>query len=376
MKVLFTASISGHLSGFHIPYLKYFKEKGFEVHTAANGPNPCYCSDIHYEIPFERNPLSLKNISCFRKLKKVIDRNGYDIIHCHTPVVGVLTRLAAKKARKRGTTVIYTAHGFHFYDGAPKLKAAVFRFAEKKLSKYTDHMITINSEDYRAVSRYGFKPKKYYKVPGVGVDSARFFVQTPETKRASREKNGIDATAFVLIFAGEYCRGKNQRMLIDAVNMLKEKIPSLLLLLAGRGPAKEDYEILIKQYGLETNVRLLGFRKDIDSLLQSADIAVSSSLREGLGINIVEALSVSLPVVATRIRGHIDLITEGENGYLVDTNAQAIAERILYLYENPDVLSRLSAKARESITPYLMPYAKEQTVKIYESIIRARSGHS
>ena len=372
MKALFSASVSAHLSAFHVPYLEYFKEKGFEVHTAANGPNPCPLSDIHYDIPFSRSPLSARNIECYRTLKKIIERNGYDIIHCHTPVVGVLTRLAARNARKRGTAVIYTAHGFHFYRGAPAVRSFVFRNIEKYLCRYTDRLITINEEDFEAVSRFRFKPGGYCKVPGVGVDGSRFYPQTAESKRASREKNGIGEDAFVLVFAAELSRRKNQKMLIEAAGLLKDRIPGLLLLLPGEGPARAEYGRLIEKYGLEKTVRLLGYRDDMDSLLQSADIAVSSALQEGLPVNVVEALCVSLPVVATRVRGHTDLISDGENGFLVDS-AKDMAGRILYLYENPEELSRLKGNARASARDYTAPYATERTFSIYESVIREKA---
>ena len=317
MKVLFTASVMGHLSGFHIPYMQYFKDRGFAVHIACGPGAAPACADRHHVIAFERSPFKLKNISAYRALKKVIRENDYAIIHCHTPVASVLTRLAARRARKRGTVVIYTAHGFHFYQGAPRLSAFVYRTVEKWLSRYTDILITINEEDYAAVSRYGFKPALgEYRVPGVGVDGARFHPHRAETGRAVREQNGIAEDAFVLIFAAEYNRNKNQAMLLRAVSLLKDSIPDIMLLLPGEGPLLAEYERLAAELNIAGHVRFLGYRTDMDTLLAAADIAVSSSRREGLGINLVEAMLSGLPVVATRIRGHAQKVLEALEAHL------------------------------------------------------------
>jgi glycosyltransferase EpsD len=370
MKVLFTASVMSHLEAFHIPYMQYFKENGFEVHTAASGIHTLACIDRHYDIDFERSPYKLKNIRCYKTLKKIIDENGYDLIHCHTPVVGMLTRFAARKARKAGTMVIYTAHGFHFYEGAPYLQARIFRMLEKRFSQYTDCLITINGEDYKAAHRYGFKPGACYQVPGVGADASRFTVQTTEKKSESRAAYGIDPEAFVLIFAADYREVKNQQMLLKAVSLLKKRMPRVLLLLPGEGPLRSGYEQAIQALGIEENVRLMGFREDMDRLLQAADVAVSSSVREGLPVNIVEAMAVALPVVATRIRGHVDLIADGVNGFLVGIDdAKAMANRLLLLYENPQIAESMRQKTRILVSPFLLPNVKAEMIRIYGQLI-------
>ncbi len=373
MKVLFTASIMGHLINFHVPYMQYFKDKGFEVHAACGSGSPPSCIDRHCEIAFERSPFKLKNLQCYRALKKIIDNNSYDIIHCHTPVVSVLTRLAARKARKKGTVVIYTAHGFHFYHGAPRLSGTLFRVAEKWLCRYTDVLITINEEDLGAAKSYGFAPQRgIYKVPGVGVDNSRFLPQTPENKQSGRNITGTSPDAFVLIFAGEYSRDKNQLMLLEAVKLLKESVPQVLLLLPGRGPMWSELELAAVSLGVTDNVWLMGYRTDMDLLLSAADVAVSSSVREGLGINLVEALATGLPVVATRIRGHADVITDGENGFLVDAcDARAMADRLLSLYRSAQLRDAMSRKALDMVKPFLLENAKAETCRIYEQVIKS-----
>jgi glycosyltransferase EpsD len=378
MKVLFTASVMPHLTGFHVPYMQYFKDRGDTVHIACGAGTPPSCADLHCRIDFERSPFKLKNLSAYRALKKLINENAYDIIHCHTPVASVLTRLAARRARKHGTTVIYTSHGFHFYDGAPRLSAFVYRTVEKCLSRYTDIIITINEEDANAVSRYGFRPALgSYKVPGVGVDGGRFYPHTAERRALARAQNDIAADAFVLVFAAEYNQNKNQAMLLRAVQSLKDRIPGILLLLPGRGPLQAEYEALAAELHVAENVRFLGYRKDMDALLAAADIAVSSSWREGLGINLVEAMLTDLPVVATRIRGHVDLIEDGVNGALVPPNdAQALAEKLYTLYQSPALREKMSQKGIEMAQPFRLENAEAATVRIYESVIRMKSGEN
>jgi len=376
MKVLFTASIMGHLTGFHIPYMQYFKDKGFTVDIACGAGDPPPCVDHHYNIAFERSPFSLKHLAAYRALKKIINENAYDIIHCHTPVVSVLTRLAARGARKKGTVVIYTSHGFHFYQGAPRLSAFVFRLVEKRLSRYTDIIITINTEDYAALSRYGIMPAMdAYQVRGVGVDSARFQPCTPEGRRLNRLRAGISEDAFVLIFAAEYNRNKNQMMLLKAVSKLKGRIPDVKLLLAGLGPLQAEYEHAAAELEIMENVWLMGYRTDMDALLAAADVAVSSSLREGLGINLVEAMATGLPVVATRIRGHADLVRDGENGFLVAADdAQAMADKLYELYSSPKLRKQMGQRAVEMAQPYMLENAMVETTRIYDSVIRMKSG--
>jgi len=369
-KVLFVASVEAHLTGFHVPYLQYFKDKGYEVCTAARGTNEIPCVDKHYSIPFERSPFKLKNIGCYSKLKKLINNEKFNVIHCHTPVASVLTRLAARKARRSGTVVVYTAHGFHFYKGAPKVAKQIFLTIEKWLSRFVDYLLTINQEDYEAIVKYKLRPGKYFKIHGVGVDTTRFVQQSDENKKACRQMNSIPDRSFVLIFAAEYCENKNQKMLFEAVRILKNKVPDVLLLLPGDGVLRSEYEKDIMAMGIDENVRLLGYRKDMETLLLTADAAVSSSKREGLPINIVEAMAVSLPVVATAVRGHIDLVKDADSGFLVPVNdAEAMAGKLTFLYENPDKAHDMRQHALEAVKPYLLNHVILEMETVYDQII-------
>ena len=222
-KVLFTATVDSHILHFHIPYLKLFKENGYEVHVATNGDEKIPYCDVKHKISFERNPIKLNNLKAIKQLKKVIDKEKFDIIHCHTPMGSVVTRLAAKKARKNGTRVIYTAHGFHFYKGAPLLNWLLFYPIEKYLSKYTDDLITINKEDYELAKRK-FHARNTYYIPGVGVDPNKFNINlTSEEKHKLRESLGLKDDDFVIIYVAELIKRKNQTMAIEAIKDLVKK---------------------------------------------------------------------------------------------------------------------------------------------------------
>ena len=202
-KVLFTATVDSHILHFHIPFLKYFHENGYEVHVATNGDDPIPYCDKKINIPFERNPFKFNNIKSIGKLKKYIDNEHYDIIHTHTPMGAVVTRLAAVGSRKKGTRVIYTAHGFHFFKGAPLLNWLIFYPVEKFLSRYTDTLITINHEDYELAKSKFKKCKDVQYVPGVGIDSKKFVSSMDDLeKNKLRDSLGLRPDDFVMAFEG------------------------------------------------------------------------------------------------------------------------------------------------------------------------------
>lgn len=320
-KVLFTATVDSHILHFHIPYLRMFKEKGYEVHvaTSEDGEIP-YC-DVKHKVSFERSPIKVNNLKAIKQLKKVINEEEYDIIHCHTPMGSVVTRIAAIGARKNGTRVIYTAHGFHFYKGAPILNWLLYYPVEKFLSRYTDTLITINSEDYD-MARKKFKTKEIKLVHGVGVDKSRFdFTMTLEQKKAYRESVGVNENDFVVIQIGELNENKNQLMSINAVKKLVQEKPSIRLLLVGTGKSEDFYKEKIAEFGLNNNVFELGYRKDIPQLLKISDVCISTSKREGLPVNVIEAQMAGIPVIATNCRGNRDIVCKENLVKIDDVNA-------------------------------------------------------
>ena len=308
-KVLFVATVDSHIELFHLPYLKMFKEHGYEVHVATNSNKKIKYTNKKIELPIKRNPFSLANLKAVFRLKKILDKENYEIIHCHTPVGGVVARLAAKKARKNGTRVIYTAHGFHFYEGASTLNWLLYYPVEKYLAKYTDTLITINDEDFElAKSKFKKRCQDIQYVPGVGVDEAKFEKRLDEKQKiALRKSLKIKGGDKVIMCIGRLDRNKNQGFLIKMMPELIEKDKRYHLVLVGPDELRGRYQKLAENLGIIKNVHFLGVRNDISNLLQIADVAVSASKREGLPVNLIEAAMLGVPIVATDCRGNRDV---------------------------------------------------------------------
>lgn len=311
-KVLFTATVvKTHINVFHLPYLKWFKEHGYEVHVAAKNDfinEPCIIPncDKHYDIQFVRFPFSKTNIKAYKQLKKLIQENNYDIIHCHTPVAGVLTRLAARK--NKNTTVIYTAHGFHFFLGAPLLNWLIYYPVERFCARFTDKLITINKEDYERAKRFSLRKNgKVYYVPGVGINLEKIENLKVDIKQKKKELV-IPEDIPVLLSVGELIKRKNHKTVLKALSQIKDK--NFIYLICGRGVLKEYLHNLTKQLGLESKVKFLGFRKDIAEICKTADLFIFPSYQEGLPVALMEAMACELPVIASNVRGNRDLIAK------------------------------------------------------------------
>lgn len=348
-KVLFCATVDIHFKAFHLPYLKWFKEQGWEVHVAASGDIELPFVDEKYDIPMQRSPFSKLNLKAYKELKKIIDKNQFKIIHCHTPMGGVLTRIAARKARNAGTKVIYTAHGFHFCKGAPFPNWLLYYPTERVLSHFTDCLITINQEDFNLAKNHRFKAALIKHVHGVGVNT-EFFKPVEETiKSALRSEHGYNQYDFIMFYAAEFNKNKNQKLLIESLAHIKDEIPNVKLLLAGDGPLLQECQILSHKLGVEDMIDFLGYRNEIGKLLKLSDISVASSLREGLPVNIMEAMASGLPVIANDNRGHRELIDDGKNGWLIKNNPGEFASKIKSLARNSDLKSGFGHHGRNKI---------------------------
>lgn len=373
-KVLFVAHVDSHIRHFHIPYLKYFKEKGYEVHVAtSNDENEefDYCDKKHV-VSMERSPIKINNLKAIRQLKELLEEEKFDLVHCHTPMGGVITRLAARKVRKQGTKVFYTAHGFHFYKGAPLVNWIVYYSIEKFLSRFTDVIITINHEDYE-LAKSKFKAGRVELVHGMGVDDKRFN-DVPleiEEERKLKEELGIEANDFVMMYVAELNENKNQMMLIRAMQDIVKINSNVKLYLVGRGELESFYREKIEEMNLQGNVVLLGYRRDVDRLLKVADLYIASSIREGLGLNLIEALFVGIPVLAYENRGHVEIVKDEVNGFLSETENEFIA-RIIQLFTDEELLLKLKKSARESVKEFSLGNVLNEGIKIYEEEIESK----
>ena len=370
-KVLFVATVvKTHIMEFHLPVLELFKRNGWETAVAARNDydDPAECvipfCDTYYDIPFEREPLRMKNMDAFRMVKRIIEEGAYDIIHCHTPVGAVVARLAAIHARRRGTKVIYTAHGFHFYDGAPLKNWLLYYPVERFLSRWTDTLITINKEDYKR-AKSSFHAKKTVYLPGVGVDLSKFdFELSVEEKAAKRTEMGVPEDAFVIMSVGELNRNKNHEVVIRALQKLGDD--NIHYCIAGKGPLHDELLRLANSLGVSEQVHLLGYRRDVPELYKVSDICCLSSLREGLPVALIEAMASEIAAVAADNRGTRDLIVDGEEGFLCRHNdVSAFAERIKELHADQMLRERLSNNAKTMVTKFAVGNVVQVLKEIY-----------
>ena len=370
-KVLFVATVvKTHIMEFHIPYLKMFKEMGWETVVAARNDyeNPADCvipyCDTYYNIPFARNPLKPGNLKAYTDLKKVIDEGGYDIIHCHTPVGAMLTRLAAKQARKNGTKVFYTAHGFHFYKGAPVINWLLYYPVEKWLSRYTDVLITINKEDYERAKT--FKAGRVCYVPGVGIDLKKFNVGYVD-KEQKRKEIGVASDDFVLLSVGELIPRKNHEVVIQAMSVLKQNggLEHIEYVICGQGAYEVDLKKLAEELSVADHIQFLGYRNDISEICNCADLFVFMSYQEGLPVALMEAMACGIPVVCSNIRGNTDLIDDGVTGLISNNTPEELAGAINRMRNDTNLRDRLASAALQKIKQFDLSSVEDEMTKIY-----------
>ena len=374
-KVLFVATVvKTHMMQFLIPYLKMFQEMGWETAVASKNDyeNPAACQipycGTYYDIPFERMPWKPRNIQSYKMLKKIIDEGNYDIIHCHTPVGAMIARLAALAARKKGTKVIYTAHGFHFFKGAPLLNWLLFYPAEWLLAPVTDVLITINKEDHaRALKQLHAKRIEY--VPGVGIKTAKFRNLSMD-RDAKRESLGYGDDDFLLLTVAEMTPNKNHITILKALSLLKERgeLGKIHYLICGRGEMWASLEQSAKEMGIDDHVNFLGYRTDAPELYKASDLFLFVTLREGLSVALMEAMSSGMPIVCAKIRGNTDLVDDNISGIFSENDPEAIARHILELYRDPEKRKALGQAASEKALLFDEKNVLQQVKDIYLSM--------
>lgn len=366
-KVLFTATVDSHILHFHLPYLKMFKEKGYEVHVATNTDDAIPFCDVKHKVSFERSPFKLNNLKAIKQMKKILLDNNFDIVHTHTPMGSVVTRLAYKRIKNKvNTRIIYTAHGFHFYKGAPLLNWLLFYPAEKYLSKYTDTLITINKEDYELAKKKFKKCRNVEYVPGVGIDEEKFnFSVTKKEKLKLRKSLGLKENDFVLIYPAEISKRKRHIWLINTISPLLRENRHIHLLLPGSDSLNGKAHALTKKMGLTDQIHFLGYRTDIPKLLKISNLAISSANQEGLPVNIMEAMYVGLPIVASDCRGNRDLVKNHINGYLISLDDSSEFSNSIQKIYSTTGNNKFCLESKYIIKEYLLDKILMKMSKIY-----------
>lgn len=343
-KVLLIATVQSHIAQFHKTLMRLLKNNGWEIHVAArdnlaekNGLQLEYPDKV-FNIPFQRSPFDKRNYTAYKLLKKLLNEEHYDVIHCNTPVGGMIGRIVGNQYRKYGTRVFYTAHGFHFYKGAPFKNWLIYYPIEKWMSWFTDILITITDEDYNLAKKKFHC--KVFRIHGVGVDENRYCPVSDEEKQ--RLKTEMCFEGPVILNVGELLPNKNHKMAIDMMVEVVKKYPTARLLIAGNGPEKDNLEKYINEMGVAENILLIGYRTNLQDYQHIADVLVACSYREGLPLNLVEAMLSKTVVVASKNRGHRELIKNEITGYLVN-GKEDMAEKVISIISNPSPIIRDTA---------------------------------
>lgn len=330
-KALFIATVGGFVTQFELNNVFILQGMGYEVHSAANFREPVYSvkeqelSDMGvtlHQVDIEKSPYMWKqNRRALEQLCGIIRTEGISLVHCHTPVGGVLGRMAALLCRRENPRVIYTAHGFHFYKGASWVNWLFYYNVERLLARHTDILVTINEEDYTRAKRFRLrKGGGVYKIPGEGLHVERFPAVTGSRKRELRQRLGVEEDTFFLLSVGELSGNKNHREIVRLMPEIKRRLGDRKVLygICGDGFYRDELAALVEGMGLGGDVALYGYREDIQDYLACADCLVFPSVREGLGMAALEAMAMGIPVVASDNRGTREYMEDGRNGYVCD----------------------------------------------------------
>ena len=380
-KVLIVASVVSFIEWFNQENVDYLSQDlGCQVHIACNFD---YMNDtdiertqnyndklqaqgvILHNIAFARSPFAPSNIKAYKALKAIIDAENFDLLHCHTPAASMMTRLAARKTRKQGSKVMYTCHGFHFHNAAPKKNWMLYYPVEKFLSRYCDYIVTINREDYNRAKTFHCDNVRY--IPSVGVDINKIF-NLQVDKASKKEEFGIPADKTLILSAGELIERKNHEVIIRALAKLNN--PDIYYAIAGKGPLKDYLANLAAELKIGDRVLFLGFRTDVFELYYAADISAFPSKIEGLGLAGVEAMAAGVPLVSSNVHGILDYVIDGKTGYAIDPkDVDGYAAAIQKLAENPALRQSMKANCLKAVAPFEKSNALRVMWDIYEEIL-------
>ena len=380
-KVLIVASVVSFIEWFNKENVDFLHNTlGCEVHIACNFD---YMNDTDVErtckytehikndgiyihnIRFARSPFSSKNIKAYRELKRIIDSERFDLIHCHTPAVSFMTRVAARKARRQGTVVMYTCHGFHFHNSSSKKNWLLYYPAEKFLSRFCDYIVTINKEDFNRAKTFHCKNVRY--IPSVGVDINR--IKALRINKAEKRKEiGVPDEKILVISAGELIERKNHEVIIRALGKLQD--PDIYYAIAGKGPLLDRLKQVASEVGISDRVLFLGFRTDVFELYHAADISAFPSKIEGLGLAGVEAMAAGIPLVSSNVHGILDYVIDGKTGYAVPPNdIDGFAAALEKLAHDPALRESMRQNCLDAVEPFELSNALNVMWNIYKEIL-------
>lgn len=359
------------LDNVSYPCLVNALKMGYDVYYGVNRNNPesLNCNlPIHlYDSHTYRSITAIKdNIIAYHNAKNIVSKGNIEVIHCNTPIGGLIGRLVGKNHHI--DKVIYTAHGFHFFKGAPLFNRTILKMAERIMAHWTDAIITMNEEDYQSALKFKLrKGGKVYKVHGVGITLDDFSdIQVDfKTKRAEL---GLKDTDIVCISAGDLVARKNYGIAIEALAKIKNN--NVHYLICGVGPEKDNLEKLAVENEIAERIHFLGFRSDVKELMKISDIFLFTTLQEGMPRSMMEAMASGLPCIASKIRGNVDLLDDGKGGYLrKPSDLEGISECISSLLDNPSLREKMGKYNLEIIKSYDVKVVIREIEKIYKEIL-------
>ena len=368
-KILYITTVSRTINAFLVPHIQMLLQEGYRVDIATCIDKPIEASLLEkgvivHNIPFGRNPLSLGNLKAFKQLLIIQKQEKYDLVHVHTPVASLFGRLLKFRYPKLKT--IYTAHGYHFLKGGAKAGWLLYYPIEKMMAKLTDATITINQEDYD-ITVNKLKPKKAYLTNGVGLDLSTYKRLSETQVAKKRQELGLEPSDFVIIMIAELNENKNQIQLIKAMELLKDSYPDIKAILVGEGDKLLELQQEVNHRELNQQIQFLGFRTDINELINVSNIGVLLSYREGLPRNLMELMACGRKMIGTNIRGCRDIIVDETVGAKVLVgDEKGLAKEIEQLYH--------TRESEFELSPHLKSYEVEsilgQLKQIYTDIVR------
>ncbi len=387
MNVLLLTTISGFLPKFLMQDVRILMRLGYTVHYASNFEQPVYDCDrsalekegiICHSIPIAKNPLALRdNMAALRQLNKMILQYDIRAVHCHNPVGGVLGRLAGKSCRGRSKSrgrrplpyIIYTAHGFHFYQGAPWKNWLLYYPVERILARRTDQLITINREDEILAKKFHLrKGGRIARIPGVGYDAARF-CERPDKRKEFREELGAGDNDYIFLAVGELNDNKNHRTIIEAFAQMTERISSerrcIKLYICGEGLRRGLLQKRIRELSLEDRVFLCGYQTQIEKYYQCADCFLFPSVREGLGMAAVEAMACGLPLIVGDNRGTREYAYD--NAIVCNSDdIRQFADAMQSVMEDMEKAAEMGRRSKEIAAGFSREKTDEVMEQVYE----------
>lgn len=372
MKKILITSTDMMMIQFLVPHVRNLSEHGFQVEIACSvvgdrmddvrGALADTVAAIH-TVRLERSPASPRNLSGYRDMKRLLEKNHYDIIWTNEPVMGVVTRLAARKVRKKGTKVVYMCHGFHFYKGASKKNWLIFYPVERIMAHFCDMIVTINREDEARAKSFCTGRVKY--IHGIGVNTDR--LRKRDERSNIRTELHLAEDDFLVLSVGELNENKNHQVIIHALALLRDD--GIHYAICGKGELSEHLQTLAREKKLESNVHFMGYRNDVTDICAQADVFAFPTRREGLGLAALEAMYCGLPVIASNTRGIQDYTVNGKSGFLRDSeDAAGFADAIQILKEDAAFRKRCGAYNMETVEAFCLEQVKDEVLMLFEYI--------